>query len=96
MGVAVYRNIGAWAYKCMTVWMWLYMWVCMEGVRFHRHAFQIHAHAVALLQITAHLYSTSRTALRWLPMSVAVLERWLFNRDANVGHYITSDLSRWL
>ena len=27
---------------------------------------------------------------------VAVIERRLFNRDANVGHYITSDLSRWL
>ena len=46
--------------------------------------------------LAAHLYSTSRTALRWLPMSVAVIERWVFNRDANVGHYITSDLSRWL
>jgi len=26
---------------------------------------------------------------------VAVIERWLFDRDANVGHYTTSDLSRW-
>ena len=26
---------------------------------------------------------------------VALTERLLFNRDANVGHYITSDLSEW-
>ena len=24
--------------------------------------------------------------------SVAVIERWLFNRGPNIGHYITSDL----
>ena len=34
--------------------------------------------------------------------SVAVIERWLFNRGSNIGHYITSDLKlvaviiRWL
>jgi len=49
--------------------------------------------------------STTAEQLQWsLPVLaaymghtfVAVIERWLFNRDSNVCHYITSDLSRWL
>ena len=34
--------------------------------------------------------------------SVAVIERWLFNRGSSIGHYVTSDLKwvavivRWL
>ena len=34
----------------------------------------------------------------WAMNFVAVIERWLFNRDSNVGItlYITSDLSKWL
>ena len=32
----------------------------------------------------------------WGREALAVIERWLFNGDANLGHYITSDLSKWL
>ena len=49
----------------------------------------------------------SETSLQWSPTcmghkSMAVIERWLFNRGSNIGHYITSDLKqvavimRWL
>ena len=45
-----------------------------------------------IVQIYTCLYSEKPLGHYFM----AVLERWVFNRDANIGHYITSDLSRWL
>ena len=66
---------------------------------------QLFNHAKALINsVTKHMYSIydAGHGVQWslpVPMGhkfVAVIKRWLFDRGANVGHYITSDLSRWL